>query len=225
MKICRAWIVLCAAGFAPASAASVLARPASARGQSVADAPGPGQGLLGMRLPAAENTDFFTFFRLAETARESDAAGREVAVFKPTGGAFRKLVTVRVTVGTRDEITEVGLELARSFIDSPTNRQFASDIAKSMLESSPPFGDVAALRSLAAEIQQRQRPGKESVDIVLGHPPPLPAKISPGYLAYAGTRDSYEQKLAKTILKMDGVDEGGERWLRIRFVPRRPRKS
>jgi hypothetical protein len=196
-----------------------------ARGPS-AQAPTTTQSLLGMTLSASANQDFFNFFRLQETLRERDAAGRDVVVFKPSGGTFRRMVTVRATLGPRERIARMQLDLARAFIDNPAQRPFANDIASSLLISSLPRGDLEAIGDLVHEIQRRSirvsdgPPVPGSVAIPRSRPIELPAQESPGFLTYAGRRDSYSQQLPTTILLMEKTQEAGEAWLRIRLSPR-----
>jgi hypothetical protein len=178
------------------------------------------QSLLGMTLSASANEDFFTFFRLEETMRARDVAGREVVVFKPGGGTFRKLVTVRATLGPGERIVGMELHLSRSFIDSPAQRPFANDIASSMLISSLPREDVQTIKDLIIEIQRRSIQVTGSVAIPRFPPTELPSKESLGYLTYAGKRNSYIQQLPTTVLLMEKMQQAGEDWLRIRLSPK-----
>jgi hypothetical protein len=179
-----------------------------------------------MTLSAAANKNFFTFFRLRETAREGDAAGRDVVVFKPSGGTFRKMVTVRATLGPRERIVQMELDLSRVFIDTPTQRPFANDIASSMLIESLPRGDLEQIKDLVNEIQRRNirvsdgPPVAGGVAIPRRPPVELPAKESPAFLTYVGRRDSYRQQLPTTVLVMEKTQEAGEAWLRIRLSPK-----
>jgi hypothetical protein len=198
-----------------ATAASQAARPSSQ--------PAPVKpSLIGMTLSATANEDFFTWFRLQETVRERDGAGRDLVVFKPSGGAFRKMVTVRATLGPRERIVGMELALARAFIDS-ANRPFANDIAASMLRDSLSLRDLEALRDLVNEIQHRGvrrsdgPPTAGSIAVPRSGPIELPANESAGYLTYAGKRDSYTQQLPSTLLVMEKTQDAGEAWLRIRL--------
>jgi hypothetical protein len=195
---------------------------ASQAGRTPANPATTKPSLIGMSLSASANEDFFTFFRLQETMRESDAARRDVVVFKPGGGTFRKMVTVRVTLAPRERIVGMEVDLSRAFIDSSTQRAFANDIASSMLINSLPSGDLKAIGDLVNEIRRRASPVSEgppvpgSVAIPRSRPIELPAKESPGFLTYDGRRDSYTQQLPTTVLLMEKMQEAGEAWLRIR---------
>ena len=193
----------------------------------VPQAPGPSaqaptitQSLLGMTLSASANQDFFTFFHLEEIMWERDAAGRDVVVFKPSGGTFRRMVTVRATLGPEQRIAQMQLDLARAFIDNPEQRPFASDIASSMLISSLPPGDLEAIGDLVHEIQRRSIRVSGSVAIPRFPPIELPAQESLGFLTYDGRRGSYSQQLPTTVLLMEKAQEAGEAWLRIRLSPK-----
>lgn len=189
--------------------------------------PATRQNLLGMTLSASANEDFFTFFRLQEILREKDAAGRDVAVFKPSGGTFRRMVTVRATLGPGERIVRMELALSRAFIDNAAQRSFANDIASSMLISSLPREDLEAIRNLIIEIRTRSirvSDGPPTSDSVAAVPRSwsgeLPARESPGYLTYAGQRDTYRQQLPTTVLLMEKMQESGEAWVRIQLSPK-----
>jgi len=161
----------------------------------------PTQSLLGMNLSTAQNTDFFTFFHLVESGREQDSTRRSVVIFKPSSEAFRKIVTVRTTLSSRNEIVQMELDLARSFIDSSDEGRFANDIAKTMLGESPPPQDLPEILDLARQIY---RPTSSTME-------------SPGYLTYIGRRQVYTQNLSACVLYMENVKQNGENWLQIRL--------
>jgi hypothetical protein len=192
---------------------------ASQGDQSNADGATTKQSLLGMSLAASANQDFFTFFRLEEIKREQ-VAGREVVIFKPSGGTFRVMVTVRATLGPGERIVGMELYLSRRFIDNPAQRPFANDIASSLLISSLPREDLQTIHDLVIEIQRRSIQVTGSVAVPRFPPAELPAKESPGYLTYDGKRDSYSQQLHTAILLMEKMKEAGEDWLRIRLSPK-----
>src|SRR5579862_7574570 len=93
----------------------------------------PFPGLLGMSLPDARKTDFFSWFHLEETGRKVDSNGRMAVSFKPDGEAFHKLLTVRTALDAQERIVQIDLYLSRAFINDRTERAFANDIAKSLL--------------------------------------------------------------------------------------------
>lgn len=174
----------------------------------------PRQALLGMSLPAAQNTDFFTFFHLVETWREKDSAKRTVVIFKPSSGAFRKLVTFRATLGPQDRIVQAELDLARAFIDNDRERGFANDIAASLLANALPQDDRITIGTLIKEVAFR---GPSNPQIARPRPPPdMPVKESLAYLTYVGKRKAYAQELSASTLLMENMKQENEDWLQIR---------
>ena len=112
----------------------------------------PFPGLLDMTLRDALKTDFFQFFHLEEANREQ-VGKQTVVVYKPSGDAFKKLVTVRVQLSPQGKIAELRLDMTRTFINSRIQRVYANDMAKSILSDGVSPADRKALDELAKEIQ------------------------------------------------------------------------
>jgi hypothetical protein len=161
-------------------------------------ATGAPANLLGMALPQAQQTDFFTFFHLNETSRQRDLARRVVVNFKPESEAFRKVVTVKATLDAQGKIVEMDLFLARSFVDG---RVYAGDIVKSMLLDALPPSDREAVATLAAEIRRSEAPSG-----------------SPGYLAYLGKRNLFTQQLSLSSVRIENTTQDGEPWVLLQVA-------
>jgi len=174
-------------------------------------------GLLGLALPDALKTDFFTFFHMTETGRQTAGAGT-VVTFKPSGADFQKLVTLRATLAGQ-RIVAMELDLSRAFINSRTQRVFANDIAKSILADGVSSVDRPALKVLVDEIQSNR--GIDRV-VLSGHESPsTPAQQSDGYLTYLGKRYVYTQAMTAASLHMENTQQGDEDWLRIQLTAKR----
>jgi hypothetical protein len=174
----------------------------------------PFQGLLGMPLAEAPNTDFFTFFHLEETGRQPAGTGT-IITFKPGGAQFRELVTLRATVTDQRRIIALRLDLAHRFI-AGSQGVFANDIAKSFLADGPPGADRGALHTMVDEIQSNRN---SETAVLSGQPMPQPpARASDGYLTYLGKRQAYSQTLTVCSLHMENTKESGEDWLQIQLT-------
>src|SRR5438105_14433165 len=87
-----------------------------------------GAGELGDNVEQARKTEFVRWFHLEETGRTGS-----VVHFKPSAEKFRSLVTVSLSLDSRQRLIGAELVLSRSFIDSGRDGLFARDIAKSFL--------------------------------------------------------------------------------------------
>lgn len=178
-----------------------------------------GVALLGAKLADAKKTDFFTFFHLEESgpAAKVPNSGGTQWTFKPSGAAFRELVTVEVWVSAADRIEEMHLTLAREFIAHPQNGRFANDIAKSFLRSALPKDDQVAVADLLNEIEYRPPPGDASRMIVGPNykPPRLPAEPTPGFRTYRGEQPEFRVNLPHGWLRMNNLSDSGRVKLEI----------
>ncbi|MGA2147949.1 MAG: hypothetical protein ABSH49_23630 [Bryobacteraceae bacterium] len=174
----------------------------------------PFPGLLGMPLPKALRTDFFTFFHLEETGRQT-SGGTTVVHFKPSGAGFRERVTLEATVADGGKIASIRLDLARQFI-AGSQAVFANDIAKSLLADGPPAADRAALGPLVDEIQSNRN--ANGIVLSAQKPPPPPAMESDGYLTYLGKRQSYSRELTVCSLRLENSKQDSGEWLRIELA-------
>ena len=101
-------------------------------------------GLLGSDLALARtHSDYFEFFHLEPIGEAQLSARGKMNSFKPTGLAFRQVVTVYVETNPQDSIVGIRVVLARSFIEDPQNGIFARDLIKSSLLSAVSATDAA----------------------------------------------------------------------------------
>lgn len=180
------------------------------------------QARIGERLEEMKKTDFFTFFNLKESDRSKDKEGHTVINFRPgRSGEFPDVVTVSVTLDNDEQrILNMGLMLARSFIDNPTKAIFARDVAKSFIRVAIPEADEPAINDLANEIEfPKELPG---YTIERARPDPkLPAQPTPGYLVYLGKRKIHTQQFSKSFLSLTNVKAGEVDALVIAIYARR----
>ncbi|MFI4987570.1 MAG: hypothetical protein ACHQF3_09020 [Alphaproteobacteria bacterium] len=159
-------------------------------------------GFLHRPLADVEQSSFFTWFHLEESARSAAADGQQVVRYKPSGPRFHSLVTLAITVDGAGFVERLDLLLLRAFIDSPGNGPFARDIAKSFLADAPPATDADGLATLASEVEHRAS-GSAAVLVGPGYrKPELPSEPSDGYKTFAGARESYSQTLSRSALEM-----------------------
>jgi hypothetical protein len=182
--------------FARASALTAAARALIGIEPRIAAAAGPMGDFLNHPLPQAERSAFFRWFHLAETRRESSSNSDQKIVYQPTGEKFHDLAMVIVTVNGNAMIRRIELVLKRSFIASPHDGIFASDIGKSFVLASLPEDVPEELRTLANEIAHRAHTWQP---IIVGpgyRSPKLSERFSKAYEVYAGVRPSHATKLA-----------------------------
>jgi hypothetical protein len=181
--------------FARASAFAAAARALIGIEPRIAAHAGPIGDFLNHPLAAAEQNGFFRWFHLAETRREPAVNGDQKIVYQPTGEKFHDLAMVIVTVNGNAMIQRIELVLKRSFIASPRDGIFASDIGKSFVLACLPEDAPEELRTLANEIAHRAR---SSQPVIVGpgySSPKLPERFSRAYEVYAGVRPLHATKL------------------------------
>jgi hypothetical protein len=143
-------------------------------------------GMIGSTLSAAEKTDFFVFFNFAPVGETNQADGTRDTSFKPTGDAFKALVTLHVGTDASGVITKLDLVVARSFIDDPRIGIYAADLVKSLLIGVAATSAGDEVNSLAVEIATRaikKMPGK----LLTAQPlPQVAATPSAAYHTYVG---------------------------------------
>jgi hypothetical protein len=182
--------------FARASALTAAARALIGIGPRTAAPAGPIGDFLNHPLAEAERNGFFRWFHLAETRREPGPNSDQKIVYQPTGEKFHDLAIVIVTVNGDAMIQRIELMLKRSFIASPRDGIFASDIGKSFVLASLPEDVPEELRTLANEIAHRAR---TSQPLIVGpgyRSPKLSERFSKAYEVYAGARPSHATTLA-----------------------------
>jgi hypothetical protein len=177
-------------------------------------------GFLTQPLAEIQKSGFFNWFELGETAREPVAQGGNRINFQPTGDKFHDLALVAITVNSAAAIQRMDLVLQRSFIDSPGDGMFASDIAKSFVADVPPLDDGEALSILASEIQYR---AKSSRPVIVGpgySAPELPDPPTAAYETFAGQRRQHSRKLSHCVFSIENEAGAGAAQLRISFSVR-----
>jgi hypothetical protein len=132
-----------------------------------------------------QKSDFFVFFNFAPIGKKA-SNGTTVTSFKPTGEAFRPLVTLEVTTGPRDAIQGLRLFVSRSFIDDRKKTIYAADLVKSFLGNAGVASSDDAIARLAQEISARALAGSSVTMIMAGPAPQAPSQISAAYQAYSG---------------------------------------
>jgi hypothetical protein len=186
---------------------------ASVAGAAQAETAG---GLLGGPFPAAQGSDLFTFFNLAQTASRPCGGGYALG-FRPTGEAFHKLAAVGVAVDGQTRVAAMSLTLDRAFIDAPGQGVFARDIAKSFIRDVAGPGADPQFVALADEIEQGVPP-QTTVYSLQGAPPKPQGPPSPCYAVFLGGGAACELKSAgETLTLRDGRPEG-EAVVRITFA-------
>jgi hypothetical protein len=175
-------------------------------------------GLLGSKLETAwPKTALYTWFQLAQVGEPVQQDKHWITSYKPGGEAFRSLTTLEAETDEDGMILSLRLLLARSFIGSPTNGIFASDLAKSFLRIAVPAPDNDLVASLADEIELRagtSRPLIVREDSPLGKPPA--GRPSKPYQVFAGQSDkTWQTDNGYTLLLLQEEKVDGEQTLRI----------
>jgi hypothetical protein len=143
-------------------------------------------GLIGQPLSAVQQkSDLFVFFNFAPIGK-THSDGATVTSFKPTGEAFRALVTLEVSTDAQDKIEALRLFVNRSFIDDPKKTIYAADLVKSFLGNAGVAASHDDIAQLASEISARATAGSEVIMLAADPPPQAPAQISPAYQTYSG---------------------------------------
>jgi hypothetical protein len=146
-------------------------------------------GLLGAKLSVVQTgADFFRFFNFSPIGKEELPDGTQVVSFKPTGDAFRALVTLRVTTDDQGLIKQLDLAVARSFIDDPKKCVYAADLVKSFLTDAATTTERDEVSLLAAEINARSMARSTTTVIVARPLPTAPGSASAAYQTYAGSQ-------------------------------------
>lgn len=143
-------------------------------------------GLVGSKLSVVQKTsDLFLFFNFAPIGEEK-FPDRTVTSFKPTGEAFKALVTLVVTTDDRDTIKKLQLTVVRSFIDDTKKCIYSADLVKSFLASAAATSEDDPVGSLAREINARSM-AKSTVTMLTARAlPKASGAPSAAYQTYVG---------------------------------------
>jgi hypothetical protein len=173
-------------------------------------------GYLGTRLDDLKKTDLFTWFHLEQTAIEQDKQDQRVVSFKPEGEKFRPLTTIKVTLAPDGQVSALELLLSRSFVEHGRDGVFARDIAKTFLHTLVPQDDRGATTDLANEIEYHYPQNMPILLLTRRRPEVLlPTVLTPGYQAFLGKRQLYEQVLSRCTLKLENLQGESGTSLRI----------
>lgn len=144
-------------------------------------------GLLGSKLSVVQKTsDLFLFFNFAPIGEEKLPDGTQVTSFKPTGDAFKALVTLIVTTDDRGTIKKLQLAVVRSFIDDPQKCIYSADLVKSFLSSAAATSDNDPVGSLAREISARSMAKSTLTMLTARALPKASGAPSAAYQTYTG---------------------------------------
>jgi hypothetical protein len=165
-------------------------------------------GLLRAKLSVVQTgADFFRFFNFSPIGKEKLPDGTKVISFKPTGDAFRALVTLRVTTDDQGIIKKLDLAVARSFIDDPKKCVYAADLVKSFLTDAAATTEGDDVSLLAAEINARSMARSTTTVIVARPLPTTPGLPSAAYQTYAGSPQPqtllYSSRKEQVLLRND----------------------
>lgn len=164
-------------------------------------------GFLAHRLEKIrKDSDFFTWFHLEETGPAREEGERKILEFKPSGEAFRDLVSINVVTNGEGRIQEMHLALARSFIDDATNGIFARDIAKSLLRAAVPRENQPDIEDLTNEIEFLFSSGR-AVITAQQDLPKLPDQPSVGYQVFLGREKLYEQVFSRCVVRLENASD------------------
>jgi hypothetical protein len=149
-------------------------------------------GLIGNKLADVKAShDFFTFFHFEQVAEEKLADGQQFISFKPSGAAFRSLVTLGVSTNGKTCITHLKLTLLRSFIDDPRQCIYAADLVKSFLFAAGASASGDAVTILANEISVRSMSRSAMPMITAQSLPPVPEFPTAPYMTYVGQQPTW----------------------------------
>lgn len=176
-------------------------------------------GHFGASMDEAKTTEFFTFFHLVETGRESHG-GYETVRFQPSGPKFHDLVTLAVeTAG--GHIQAATLHLSRTFIDGP-EEVFARDIAASFLNSVLSNEGVFGKQDPIAQIRNDYR-GKRTVIVNGDADRTVPQPLTAEYLVFLGQSVQESASLKHMDLSLMSTNAGGGQLL-MRVELARPQR-
>ena len=172
-------------------------------------------GELGENVEQARKTEFFRWFHLEESGRTGS-----VVYFKPSAESFRSLVTVSLSLDSRERLIGAELVLSRLFIDSGRDGLFARDIATSFLRVVTSAAERQTIGGLVGEIEQP--PASLSTTLIVREQPArrLPVAPSPGYGTFLGEQTHYEQSLPGGRIRLENLVVSGVPSLLIRRTGR-----
>jgi hypothetical protein len=147
-------------------------------------------GLIGTDLDSARRkNDLFLFFNFEAIGEDRFPDGTLRTSFKPTGEAFRALVTLHALTDREGIIRELRLVVSRLFIANPAKCVFAADLVSSFLHRAATAATDEPIGQLASEITARAAI-QSSVPMITARPQPaVQGPPSAAYRAYAGATE------------------------------------
>ena len=195
-------------------------------------------GNFGESVSEALQTEFFVFFRLAESTREELSGGSVRVEFRPSGADVREMVACRIVQEGNQEISSVSLAIAGEFIDDARRSSLARDVARSFISRClADEADEAVMAEVIRDLTYRTAAGpwarsswaeqvvssdrrEENFTRYFGpneaKSPELPAVVSRGYAVFTGTRKILTRNLT-TKFVMQNIGQGQDRILTITF--------
>jgi hypothetical protein len=165
---------------------------------------------LGDRLDEATKRDLFTFFHLEQATTVDTSAGGKAVTFRPTAPKFHDALAVTATVDQTGRLLDAQLKLDRDMIESKdlTSRASAADIAKSFLAAATADDDAAYVTFLVNEISNVMM--KDALVAGSARSLPLPPQPTSGFLTFLGQQKQLDQRLTRSLLRMQNVDDNGK---------------
>jgi hypothetical protein len=157
-------------------------------------------GRFGRTLVSARQTGFFEWFHLVETEQTSEKPGR-VTRFRPSGEKFRNFCHLDVLADPGGALVQMELVLSRAFIDG-RDRLFAQDLVKSFLVAALPDACQHLLGNLMSELKT-----------------PATRGGTPGFLVFAGRRDTWSTRTGWSRMAFNNVMLNGERLFAVSVCP------
>jgi hypothetical protein len=157
--------------------------------------------------------DLFTFFNLEQVGKTDTLAGGQAVTFRPRAPKFRDAVAVTITIDKAGRLLDAQLKLDRDMIDSQERimRASAADIAKSFLAATTADDDGPHMIFLINEITNIMKAGA----LVASSVPDLrlPPQPTQGFLTFLGKEKKFDQRLPRSLLCLENVEDNGKRVL------------
>ncbi|TVR84951.1 MAG: hypothetical protein EA409_00160 [Saprospirales bacterium] len=155
------------------------------------------------------NSDFWTFFHLAEVDRETKDRGTNITL--KTGG-FQTEIDLNVTVNQKNRLVKGLLNVKRSWVVGPPYglNPFALDIVRSFIAALTPPPDQDAVSRLINMFHQIQDPAYAEQLINEGSEK---STLHRALFTYLGPSPSFEAIFQFSNLSMKNLSGDGEDWL------------
>lgn len=160
-------------------------------------------GIFGETTQSLAHNDFFNWFQLEPTG---EGKTERETVYRPSGEAFRELVSLTSWSAPDGLLQALTLSVARLFIDDPRDGQFARDIVKSFLENAG-----AAERGLAPLVEEIVFRDRSGPIIAASETPVFTAPPSLGFQVFRGEAAIAVLELGRIDIRLANqtIAEGG----------------